>query len=222
MKIIALQIGLPETRTSTLDDGQEAVWTSSIFKRPITGKIALSVTHLDGDGQADLKNHGGRDKAVCAYAREHYDDWQTRLGREMPWGAFGENATLDGLTEETACLGDVYQIGTATVQISQPRQPCWKLGRKWERADLPKWVMETGKTGWYFRVLQIGQVGAGDTLTLTERPLPDWPLSRLNEALYVHKADAALARRCAALTPLAEAWKRQFRRRAGLLDGRAS
>ena len=186
--------------------------------------MSLSRTDLDGNAQADLKNHGGPDKAVCCYSAEHYASWRTALGlseTEFGYGAFGENFTLTGFPEDAVCLGDIYTVGTAMVQVSQPRMPCWKVGRRWERPDLPHEMTETGRTGFYLRVLEEGKVGAGDTLTLQERPLPDYTVARLNDALYVHKnnplQDAELAR----LPLLAEAWRRTFRRRAGLLKWRA-
>ncbi len=220
MQLVSLQVGLPRERTSAVQDGQENVWVSGIWKSPVTGRVRLSLTNLDGDHQADLKNHGGPDKAVCCYAAEHYSHWQTFLGKaeaDFPFGAFGENFTLRGLTEDIVCIGDIYQIGTATVQVSQPRMPCYKLGRRWERPSLPLEVQTSGKTGYYLRVLTPGEVGAGDPLTRLERPLPEWPVARVNQAMYVEKADADLAEELAHLALLAEAWRRPFRRRAGLL-----
>ena len=133
----------------------------------------LGRTDLDGNAQADLKNHGGPDKAVCCYSAEHYPDWRNTLGLsedEFGYGAFGENFTLSGFTEDAVCLGDIYTVGTAKVQVSQPRMPCWKVGRRWERPDLPGEMTATGRTGFYLRVLEEGEVGAGDTLTLQTAP----------------------------------------------------
>ena len=225
MQILSLQVGQPTEHVSELKDGQEAVWVSGIWKMPVAGRLRLDRINLDGDRQADLKNHGGPDKAVCCYAAEHYSGWRDALGlaaSEFPYGAFGENWTLTGLSEEAVCIGDVYQVGTARVQVSQPRMPCWKLGRRWERPSLPLAVQETGRTGYYLRVLEPGEVGAGDALTLTERPLPEWPVARVNRAMYVDKADAELADELGRLSLLAEAWRRPFRRRAGLLRWRAT
>ena len=220
-QLISLQIGQPQERTSQIADGAEAVWTSGIFKSSVSGRVYLSVTGLDGDGQADLKNHGGPDKAVCCYAAAHYPHWRGTLGLredQFPFGAFGENFTLRGLTEETVCLGDIYAVGSARVQVSQPRVPCFKLGRRWGLATLPGLVMQNGGTGWYLRVLQTGEVGPGDALTRLERPLPDWPISRLNDAMYVRKDDKELAVKIADLPLLAEAWRSYFHRRAGVAD----
>ena len=225
MKLLSLQVGLPAAHTSELEDGQEAAWISGIWKSPVPAgeRLRLGRVNLDGDAQADLKNHGGPDKAVCCYSAEHYPGWRAALDRseaEFPHGAFGENWTLLGLTEEMACIGDIYTVGTARVQVSQPRMPCWKLGRRWERPGFPLEVSGSGRTGYYLRVLEPGEVGAGDALTLTERPLPEWTVARVNRAMYVEKDDADLADALSRLPLLAEAWRRPFRRRAGLLRSR--
>ncbi len=222
--IISLQIGRPAEHSSPLKDGKDAEWVSSIWREAVSGRVHLSRTDLDGNAQADLKNHGGPDKAVCCYSAEHYASWRSLLelsAEEFGHGAFGENFTLTGLTENAVCLGDIYTVGTAKVQISQPRMPCWKVGRRWNRADLPGEMTKTGRTGFYLRVLEEGEVGAGDTLTLEDRPLPDYTVARLNDALYVHKTDPVQDEELSRLPLLAEAWRRTFRRRAGLLKWRA-
>lgn len=225
MQIISQQVGQPQTRTSAVQDGLDADWVSSFWKTPTLARVRLGREDLDGNAQADLKNHGGPEKAVCAYAASHYPTWREALGlaeAEFTYGAFGENWTLtgEGLTEEAVCVGDIYAVGTARVQVSQPRMPCWKVGRRWERPSLPHEVTATGRTGWYFRVLAEGEVGAGDTLVLEDRPLPEWSVARINQAMYVDKADADLAEELSRLPLLAEAWRRPLRRRAGLLRSR--
>lgn len=223
-QILSLQVGLPQTRTSDMQDEQDKHWTSAIGKAPILGRVALGTMHLAGDGQADLKHHGGADKAVCCYPAVHYSGWRTLLECEeaaFGYGAFGENFTVDGQTENDVCIGDVYEVGGAVVQVSQPRMPCWKMGRRWNREALPGEMIARGQTGWYLRVLQTGEVGAGDQFALRERPLPQWTVARINEAMYVHKADAALAHELGRLPLLAEAWRSPFRRRAGLITYQA-
>ena len=225
MKLISLQIGRPAGHISQVKDGKDAEWVSSIWREAVLGRVHLSRTDLDGNAQADLKNHGGPDKAVCCYSAEHYPEWRSLLGlseEKFAYGAFGENFTLTGLPEDAVCLGDIYAIGTAVVQVSQPRMPCWKVGRRWDRTDLPGEMTATGRTGFYLRVLEEGEVGAGDTLTLEERPLPNCTVARLNDALYVHKNDPAQDEELSRLPLLAEAWRRTFRRRAGLLKYRAN
>ncbi len=223
MKLDSLQIGRPTEQTSAVRDGKDAEWVSSIWRESVPGRLHLGRTDLDGNAQADLKNHGGPDKAVCCYSLEHYPDWRQSLGlteAEFGSGAFGENFTLSGATEAAVCLGDIFAVGTAWVQISQPRQPCWKVGRRWDKPDLPGAMTASGRTGFYLRVLEEGEVGAGDILTLTERPQPEWTVARLNDALYVHKSDLTLTEEVSHLPLLAEAWRRTFRRRAGLLKYR--
>ena len=220
MKLLSLQLGRPRESVSQLKDGKDADWISSIWRTPVDERLHLGRTDLAGNTQADLKNHGGPDKAVCCYSAEHYPGWRDLLNlreEEFGYGAFGENFTVAELTEDAVCLGDIYTLGTATVQVSQPRMPCWKVGRRWERPDLPGEMTKTGRTGFYLRVLTEGEVGAGDTLTLHERPVPDCTVARLNDAMYVQKSDAELAQELSRLPLLAEAWRRPFRRRAGLL-----
>jgi MOSC domain-containing protein YiiM len=224
MKIVSLQIGLPAVHLSEIADGNEAEWVSSFWKAPVMGRVPLRRTDLEGNAQADLKNHGGPDKAVCCYSAEHYPEWRSRLNlseSEFEYGAFGENFTLTGFTEGAVCIGDIYTVGTARVQISQPRMPCWKVGRRWELPKLPLEMTTTGWTGFYLRVLTEGEVGAGDTLTLEERPQPEWTVARVNSALYVDKNNAEMDQHLSRLPYLAEAWRRTFRRRAGLLRYRA-
>ena len=223
MNLLSLQLGRPRESVSRLSDGKDAEWVSSIWRTPVNERLHLGLTDLAGNAQADLKNHGGPDKAVCCYSAEHYPDWRSLLNlteEEFGYGAFGENFTVSELTEEAVCLGDIYTLGTATVQISQPRMPCWKVGRRWGRPDLPGEMTQTGRTGFYLRVLTEGEVGAGDTLTLQERPLPEWTIARLNTALYVDKNNAERDQYLSRLPHLAEAWRRTFRRRAGLLKYR--
>ncbi|MGI4787825.1 MAG: MOSC domain-containing protein [Janthinobacterium lividum] len=221
---MSLQIGQPQKDLSLLNDGNEAEWVSSIWKMPTTERVHLRRTDLDGNTQADLKNHGGPDKAVCCYSAEHYSNWRALLGKseeEFAHGAFGENFTLTDFTEDTVCIGDTYTVGTATVQVGQPRMPCWKVGRRWERPEMPLEIKESGQTGCYLRVVTEGEVGAGDTLALRERPQPKWTVSRINYALYVDKNNAEMDQQLSRLPYLAEAWRHQFRRRAGLLKYRA-
>lgn len=223
-QIVSLQVGQPQENRSEISDGHESVWTSAICKQPVSGRSALGVLGLDGDAQADMKNHGGRDKAVCCYSQEHYVSWREALGLDesvFTFGAFGENFTVRAMTEEAICIGDVYAVGSAKVQISQPRMPCFKLGRRWDRPHLPNDSKDSGRTGFYLRVLEPGDVGPGDEMVLRERPLPDWTVARINNAMYVRKDDEALADILGRLPLLAEAWRSPFRRRAGLIRYRA-
>ncbi|WP_164013129.1 MOSC domain-containing protein [Pyxidicoccus trucidator] len=137
-RILAQRVGLPrELGTAGATSPLERPWTSAIFKEPVAGPVWLSRTGLAGDGQAALKVHGGLEKAVLAYAAAHYDFWRERLERaDVGPGAFGENWVLSGGTEDGTCIGDMLRMGGARVQVSQPRQPCWKPARRWGRKDL--------------------------------------------------------------------------------------
>jgi MOSC domain-containing protein YiiM len=143
---------------------------TGIFKKPVTGPIRVKKTNLEGDGQADLDNHGGEHKAVYAYSRDHYEYWRGILNREeMPYGQFGENLTIAGLDELESCVGDQLQIGSAIFTISQPRVPCFKLGIRLGDERMPKLFSESARTGFYLRVLREGVVEAGDTVAVLKR-----------------------------------------------------
>jgi MOSC domain-containing protein YiiM len=209
-RLSSLNIGLPAHVT-----GVEP-WTSGIFKSPVYGRVRLSADNLAGDGQADLTVHGGADKAVCVYSADHFPLWRRELGvEECGPGWFGENFSVEGQLETTVAVGDTYRIGTALVQISQPRAPCWKLGRRWNRLDMPKLVLASGRTGWYLRVLSEGEVEPGDTLTLVERPYPRWTIDAVNAVAYSRggASDIAALRELATCPALAEAWRGGFRNR---------
>ena len=193
-------------------------WTSGIHKVPVEGLVHLSAENLTGDGQADLQVHGGRDKAVCVYSADHYPFWRHELGaHDCGPGWFGENFSVEGQLETDVAVGDTYRIGTAVVQISQPRRPCWKLGRRWGRPDMPNLVVQSGRTGWYLRVLKTGDVKRGDAVTLIDRPFPRWTIDAVNAVAYSRGGTTDLdgARALAGCTLLADAWRRGFRNVAG-------
>lgn len=170
---------------------------------------------LEGDEQGDLRVHGGVEKAIHHYPREHYAAWIAELGEHpllMQAGAFGENFSTSGWSEADVCLGDRVRAGTALLEVSQGRMPCWKLNDRFEVAGMSLRVQESGRTGWYYRVLEEGVVAAGDILQLVERRHPDWSLLRLSEVLFDRRADAELLRQCLAL-PLTPSWRRTLERR---------
>ena len=159
-RILTVSVGLPKT----LDYGRRLVSTS-IFKEPVEGKIRLRKLNLDGDEQADLTVHGGPDKALYIYASEHYLWWRKQMPDvEFEFGQFGENLTTEGLLEDKVCIGDQFRMGTAIVQVSQPRMPCYKLGIKFGRTDIIKKFSQSCRSGIYFSVLQEGELGAGDSI----------------------------------------------------------
>ncbi|EGG33433.1 MOSC domain-containing protein [Paenibacillus sp. HGF5] len=160
MGIVSLNVGKPVTV-----DYQGKDLSTGIYKQPVEGSLFLSSLNFEGDGQADLVNHGGLDKAVCAYPSEHYPYWERSLGKPMPYAAFGENLTLRGLLEDEVRIGDVYRVGEAVLQVSQPRYPCFKLSQKHGVKDMPARVLNTGYSGFYFRVLEEGKVSADSPVT---------------------------------------------------------
>jgi MOSC domain-containing protein YiiM len=215
VKLLTIQVATPRTfGTAEAADPNDREWTTGFYKEPVTSPVLVSRTNLAGDGQADLRNHGGLDKAICAYPRDHWLHWEAELGMELPHGAFGENFTTEGATEPDVYIGDVYRCGTALLQISQPRQPCWKLARRWRIRDLAAQVERTGRTGWYFRVLKEGIVEPGSELTLLERPHPEWTVAAANEVMHHQKANWEAAQRLAACAALSESWKSTLFRRA--------
>jgi MOSC domain-containing protein YiiM len=214
--LVSIQVGMPQTRgAEDATDPMDRPWTSGFVKEPVHGPVLVGREHLDGDGQADLRVHGGVDKAILAYSANHYPAWRAELNMpNFPHGGFGENFTIDGLDESTVCLGDVWQVGEVRVEVSQPRQPCWKLARRWRRPDLPERVLQTGRSGWYFRVLFEGHVKAGEHLTLNERPHPRWTLAAVTDVLLHRRDGRQAAAELAQVTPLAAGWRNALWRRA--------
>jgi MOSC domain-containing protein YiiM len=183
-------------------------WHTSFFKQSSPDRHWLGYEGLRGDEQADRKNHGGVDRAVCVYAGEHYPWWRETLSlAALPFGAFGENFTTTGLLESTVCVGDLFTLGSALLQVSQPRQPCWKLGRRWQIKDLAAQVERTGLTGYYFRVLKHGHVVAGDVFAHEERPFPAWTIQRCHEIMYHQKDDLDAAQALSQCPALSGVWK---------------
>jgi MOSC domain-containing protein YiiM len=208
-RIVSLQVGLPR-----LMDPHGQPWTTATFKDPVSGKVALNLDGLAGDGHADLENHGGPDKAVLVYSEEHSERWRRELFPDgLPPGAFGENFTVQGLTEANVCVGDVFDVGSARVQVSQPRQPCWKQNRRYALNDLVVRIVRTGRTGWYLRVLREGLVEAGDVMTLLERPHAEWTIERANQVMHLQKSNRELTLELAACPALAQSWVRPLRKR---------
>ncbi|RUS47116.1 MOSC domain-containing protein [Cohnella sp. AR92] len=191
---------------------------SGIYKEPVAQPVRLGLTGIEGDEQADLVNHGGPDKAVCVYSRDHYPHWERVLGRSLPIGAFGENFTVEGLSENEVHIGDTYRIGDAVVQVSQPRQPCWKLAMKWSLDELPVLVTEKGATGFYFRVLEPGLVGTGD-VRLLERHPARITVTEANRVMHGDRTDKDGLRKMLSLDALADSWKNTFAKRLNRLEG---
>lgn len=214
--VLSIQVGRPvDYGQPGANDPMDRPWTTSFVKTPVAAPLVLGFTNLDGDAQADLVHHGGPDKAVLCYSAHHYPSWRRELNRPgLVAGDFGENFTILGLTEADVRIGDVWRVGDALTQVSQPRQPCWKLARRWRIKDLALQVQQTGRTGWYLRVLTPGIVAAGLPLTLVERPFPEWSVERANRVMHLDKHDRALAATLASLPPLSASWKSTLSLRA--------
>jgi MOSC domain-containing protein YiiM len=207
-RLASIQVGQPRELTDEgWPDLRTGPWVSAIIKERVEGPAFLSKTKLAGDEQGNPVSHGGVDKAVLGYAAGHYPLWLEELGIEMPHGAFGENMTFDGLDEDTVCIGDIYQVGEAVVQVSSPRSPCWKIARRWGIKTLTATVDKTGRTGWYHRVLTEGNIQAGDAVALLERPHPDWTVMRATRVMQNRRREMAAATELAKLDTLADAWK---------------
>lgn len=188
---------------------------SAIGKRPLHGRVAIGPEGLLDDEQGDRRVHGGPDKAVHHYPRDHYAAWRDELGDHpllADAGAFGENLSGTGLVEADVCLCDRFTLGSVVLEVSQLRQPCWKLSDRFAVPVMARRVQASGRTGWYYRVLQPGEVEAGQVLTLVERPFPQWSLARIADLLYRRGVEAALIRELLEL-PLVPSWRTLFERR---------
>ena len=190
---------------------------SAIGKTAMDGPLRIEADGFVDDEQADLTVHGGPEKAVHHYAAEHMAFWRDTFAEHADRfhpGCFGENVSTTGLTEDTLCLGDVFALGTACVEVCQGRQPCWKLAAHMEIDALPPQFQRTGRTGWYYRVLEPGEVRNGDAVRVVERSLPDWPLARVIAARFDPRLDPADAAALADLAALSESWRVAFAKKA--------
>jgi MOSC domain-containing protein YiiM len=186
---------------------------SGFVKERVAGPVFMDVLGIRGDEQADLRVHGGPDKAVYVYPSEHYPRWSSEFPRhaeQLVGGGFGENLTVAGLDEREVSIGDVFMVGSARVQVTQPRQPCFKLGLRFNDNTLGRAMMQTGRTGWYLRVLEPSNVAAGDEMRLLERPNPAWSIARFNEFVRGREPSEAELKELAVLEGLAGVWVRQI------------
>ncbi len=190
-------------------DGTKGVVLSGIFKTPVPGSINLAWSGVTGDHQADRRHHGGRDKAVNVYADEHYAYWRQQTGGPLGPGAFGENFTTEGLLEDAVCIGDTFHIGVARVQVTQPRQPCFKLAAKMRQPQFVRWVQQSGRTGFYLRVLQPGALQAGDEVVLSHRVEPAVSVAEANHTMYAPPQRDAVER-LLAVAELSDSWRAEL------------
>jgi MOSC domain-containing protein YiiM len=209
MKLLSVNVGLP----------REIQWKgkivrTSIFKEPVAGGLRVAKLNLEGDQQSDLTVHGGIDKAVYAYPSEHYPFWRRELpGMDLPWGVFGENLTTEGLLEETLHIGDRLRVGSSEFVVTQPRMPCFKLGIRFNRPDIVKRFLQSGRSGFYFAVLKEGEVAAGDTIELLKQ---DEHGVTVSDIVNLYRSDADnqdTLRRVSELPSLPNNWREYFRKR---------
>jgi len=209
MKLLSVNVGLPREI-----EWKGKIVRTSIFKRPVEGRARVSTLNVEGDQQSDLTVHGGPDKAVYAYPSEHYTFWRTELpGMDLPWGVFGENFTTAGLLEETVHIGDRFRVGSAEFVVTQPRMPCFKLGIRFNRSDMVKRFLQSGRTGFYFAVLKEGEVAAGDSIKLIEGDEHNIPVA---DVVNLYRGDAGtqdLLLRVSELPSLPNSWREYFRKR---------
>jgi MOSC domain-containing protein YiiM len=205
-KILSINVSLPKE----IDfEGQKV--TTGIFKEPIEGRIMLRTLNLDGDKQADLTVHGGPDKAVYAYPIEHYEFWRKVYpSMEMPNGMFGENFTIEGLMESEVSVGDAFEIGSSKVIATQPRMPCYKLGVKFGRMDVLKKFLASGRSGIYFKVLEEGEVGAGDSIIKIKKDTNRVAISDVVRLYASDREDISTMRRAVKVEVLPEGWRDYF------------
>jgi MOSC domain-containing protein YiiM len=213
MKLESVQVG--QVRTYGVPGAQnplERPWTSAIRKESVTGQVWAGREGLSGDQQYDRQGHGGPDRALLMYAADHYPRWREEWGRkDLGPGGFGENLTVSGLTEDTACLGDIYCLAEVRVEVSSPRSPCSNLTRRYGIPELVKTIIQNHRSGWYLRVLQEGWLEAGMEMRLADRPFPQWTIRR---AAHVKRMRADLpedARLLAACPALQSAWREKLR-----------
>ncbi len=189
---------------------------SGIAKASVDRPLAIGPLGLAGDAQGDTKHHGGPEKALHHYPLDHYLTWTSEIGhRDVlgSLGAFGENLSTLGLTEEDVAVGDVFALGSAIIEVSQGRQPCWKLNERFAQADMARRVQASGRTGWYYRVLQSGEVSPDAQLQRIERAAPAWTIRRIWQVFYVDTLNRAELAELAEMPQLAEGWRRHARRR---------
>jgi MOSC domain-containing protein YiiM len=210
--LLSIQVG----RTQPL--GPDAV-PSAFVKRPVVGPVAVGPLGLAGDEQADLSVHGGPDKAVYAYPAAHHAAWRGDFPEHRAAfvaGGVGENLTVDGLTEADLCVGDLHRIGSATLQLVQPRQPCFKFALRFGDNRLPKAMVRNGRAGWYYRVIEPGTIRAGDSIERIARPYPELGFERLIEIVNFRNPTRDELEAMAAMDGLAHGLRAKARHALGL------
>lgn len=214
MEIVSINVGKPASI-----QGQNKELFTGIVKSPVSSILYLSGNQLEGDGQADLENHGGPDKALCVYCQEHFAYWEPILGKRLDPGAFGENITASGLLESEVCIGDTFSLGNAIVQVSQPRQPCYKLAERHAFPEFVSKVQTTGFSGYYFRVLQEGELPPNPQIELISRNSMGVTILFVNNILYQDKRNFEGIQHILAVPELSENLRLSLNKRLAKLEG---
>ena len=214
MKVLSISVGLP----------REVEWkgkavSTAIFKEPVSGPVLLRRLNLEGDKQADLSVHGGPTKVVYAYPCEHYAFWRSELPEmEFDWGMFGENFTTEGLEEESLHIGDVFQLGTARLVVTEPRMPCFKLAIRFGRTDMVKRFLQSQRSGFYFGVEQEGTVQAGDVFEPLSTDPQRLKVADVTRLYTTAKDNAELLKKAVATPALSESWRDHFHHRLEMIE----
>jgi len=214
MKLLSLNVGRPRLLSWKGD-----VFSTGIFKAPVSGRVRLRATNLDGDRQADLSVHGGPNKAVYGYPSEHYEYWRAELpGQALDWGAFGENFTTEGLLETHTSIGDRYRVGSAVIMVRTPRLPCFKLAAKFQRDDLIQRFLRSGRSGFYFSVVEEGEIGAGDDFEFVGGETPGITIAEMLRLYASSSPDLESLQRAVQVKLLPESWRERFQARIAALQ----
>jgi MOSC domain-containing protein YiiM len=211
MKVLSVNVGLP----------REVEWkgitvSTGIFKEPVAGPVAVRKNNLDGDRQADLTVHGGPNKAVYGYASEHYPYWRKQFpNMELPWGVFGENLTTEGVSEDSLHIGDVVRVGSAVLRVVQPRQPCYKLQIRFGRDDIIQRFLVSGRSGFYFSIVQEGDVEAGSVIEVVSRDENQVSIADIHRLYLGVEPDPELLQRALRVPVLPEGLRGSLVKRGG-------
>jgi MOSC domain-containing protein YiiM len=212
-RVLSVNVGRPREF-----EYQGRLAKSAIWKAPVAGRIAVRGVNLEGDDQADRKAHGGPDKAVYAYAIEDARWWERKLGRSVLYGEFGENLTTEGIDVNDALIGERWKIGTAVLELSEPRVPCWRLGVRMNDEMFPRRFTEALRPGAYLRIIVEGDLGAGDEIRVIERPEHDLTI---RDVFRIYTHDRNEIERLVAIPGISESWRKWAESRLQKAKGRA-
>lgn len=218
MKLISVNVSMPKP---ILYQGRNVL--TGIFKQPVERRLHVGRLNLEGDQQADLSVHGGPHQAVYVYPFEHYASWQQELGRDdFAFGQFGENFTVSGMLENQVCIGDVFRIGSALFQVTQPRVPCFKLATKMGTPEFPKLFMASARTGFYLRVMEEGNVGAGDPIVQESQNSFGMTVESVFRLAYFDRENVHQIKEALCMASLSPNWQRMFEERLEELGEKAN